>query len=175
MATAAKGGGARLALELGDILYELDERVVSVTSRGFPDVVLVYTRLNPLDAFRRVAAWPPAYAQRVVPAVLHLEESLGAVERGIELLLSLVERGEVVYIEVVYRGSRRLEEEARRLVERVARRSGLRVSRRGATLDVKLECGVGEFCVAALMPHRCDRVALWLEEGVTRVCGPLIV
>ncbi len=162
-------------MELGDILYELDDRVVSVTSQRFPDVVLVYTRLNPLDAFRRVAAWPPAYAQRVVPALLHLEENREALERGVELLLSLVGRGEVAYIEVMYRGSRRLEEEARRLAEEVARRRGLRVSRRGAVFDVKLECGVGEFCVAALMPHRCDRVALWLEEGVTRACGPLIV
>ncbi len=171
LATASRGSGERLEREIGDILYELDPRLEALRPRGLPDTVLVYSRVEPLVLFRRLYQWPPAYAQRVVPAIVHLEYSAGGVAEGVGVLLDCLEESEVrLHVDV------RLSGEARRMVERAVlealRARGLRIRRRAAW-ELIVEGVYPEALVAALLPSGCARVEEWWRRN-TRVCAPII-
>lgn len=86
IATTSTKSVEKAALELGDILYEIDNSIDVRKDERYP-LVYVFSSVDAMKLFRRLTQNPPAYSHRIVPAEHILEDVHVKTDKDVERLV----------------------------------------------------------------------------------------
>ncbi len=158
--TCRPGNVERCIEEIGNVLYPYDQSIV-FRETVFKGVVLLETRLDPMEAFRIIKSSEYGFVERVVP---FLEAIAGAdleaiVSKAIELLYKHVSNTgslDSICLRIRVRGLRGLSSRLYSMLKKELLEKGIRVDNRSG-MCIYVE-SIGELFGIAVLGNREDRV-----------------